>query len=231
MAVTTRSLERPSFLLVPPLEQGDRLTRGEFERRYVAMRHLKKAELVEGIVYMPSPVHHQAHSRPHAMLMTCLGVYCAATPGVDVGDNATVRLDADNEVQPDAFLRLQRGASRISRDDTIEGSPELIIEIAGSSASYDLHDKLKVYRRNKVQEYLVWRVYDQQIDWFELQADEYRLLLADEQGVVRSHAFPGLWLSLIDLVAGDWAAIMLHVQRGLQAQEHAEFVQRLQVAP
>ena len=39
-----------------PLENGDRLTRAEFERRYAAMPRLKKAELIEGIVYVPSPV-------------------------------------------------------------------------------------------------------------------------------------------------------------------------------
>lgn len=91
---------------VPPLESRDRLTRAEFERRYNAMPHVKKAELIEGEVYMPSPVRQASHSRPHGYIMTWLGTYCAATPGVDLGDNATVRLDLDNEVQPDALLRL-----------------------------------------------------------------------------------------------------------------------------
>jgi hypothetical protein len=89
-----------------PLESGDRLTRAEFERRYEAMPHLKKAELIEGAVYLPSPVHFENHSEPHANIIGWLVAYRAVIPGVRLGDNATVRLDLDNEFQPDALLRL-----------------------------------------------------------------------------------------------------------------------------
>ena len=124
---------------------GDRLTRAEFERRYSAMPAVKKAELIEGVVYMPSPVSHQNHGRPHSMLIAWLGHYWAATPGVDVGDNATVRLDLENEPQPDALLRILPNCGGQSRDEDsyIAAAPELIAEVAASSASYDLHDKLR----------------------------------------------------------------------------------------
>ncbi len=140
---------------VPPLQNGDRLMRYEFERRYRAMPHLKKAELIEGVVYMSSPVRHQSHGRPHAQIMGWLAAYYAAVPGLDLSDNSTVRLDMDNEVQPDALLRLEAevgGQSRIGDDDYLEGTPELIVEIAASRATYDLHDKLHVYRRSGGQE-------------------------------------------------------------------------------
>src|SRR6478672_945884 len=91
---------------VPPLDHGDRLTRPEFERRYDAMPGLKKAELIEGTVYMPSPVRHGHHSRPHASLMAWLGQYWMVTPGIDVGDNGSLRLDLDNEPQPDAYAMI-----------------------------------------------------------------------------------------------------------------------------
>lgn len=55
----------------------------------------------------------------------------------------------------------------------IEGPPELIGGIAASSASYDLYDKLNVYRRNGVQEYIVWRVYEEGLDWFQLKEGAY----------------------------------------------------------
>src|SRR5438477_2413168 len=121
-------------------------------------------------------------------------------------DNATVRLDLDNEPQPDATLRIAPeagGRSRISEDDYIEGAPELIVEIAASSASYDLHDKLHAYRRNGVQEYLVWRVRDQQIDWFVLTEGEYLPAIPDESGVIHSQVFPGLRLAVSALLADD----------------------------
>ncbi|MDR5639075.1 Uma2 family endonuclease, partial [Thermosynechococcus sp. PP42] len=152
------TIEHPVQL--PPLESGDRLTRDEFERRYAAMPQLKKAELIEGIVYVASPLRYRSHGQPHLFLITWLGTYCAATPGVEAADAPTIRLDADNEPQPDAILRLSHGGrSRITADDYIEGAPELVVEIAASSAAYDLHDKLRVYRRNGVQEYLVWCTY------------------------------------------------------------------------
>ncbi|UFP96921.1 Uma2 family endonuclease [Gloeobacter morelensis MG652769] len=150
----------------PILGSGDHLIRPEFERRYRQMPHLKKAQLVEGVVFVPSPVRIGAHGRPRAHLVGWLTLYCAATPGVDIGDNATVRLDFDNEPQPDVLLRRENGTSSIGADGYVEGPPELLVEIAASSVSYDLHEKLRAYQRNGVQEYLVWRLEDGQIDWF-----------------------------------------------------------------
>ena len=164
-----------SATCIPALENGDRLTRCEFERRYAARPDLKKAELIEGVVYMPSPVR-LAHSGPHAMSQTVLLVYTAFTPGVRGDDNATVRLDLDNEPQPDVLLRIEEeagGQSRVSDDGYLEGAPELVVEVAASSASIDMHDKLRVYRRNGVREYVVWRTHEQRIDWFELADGEY----------------------------------------------------------
>ena len=161
---------------LPPLENGDRLTRAEFERRYESMPELKKAELIEGVVYMPSPVRLSRHGRPQRHVSNWLGHYEAATPGVEGADNSTVRMDLDNELQPDAFLFIdpaRGGQARISQDDYLEGAPELVAEVASSSASYDLHVKLHVYRRSGVREYLVWRVLDRQIDWFVLREGRY----------------------------------------------------------
>lgn len=215
---------------IPPLESGDRLTRQEFERRYEAMPQIKKAELVEGVVYVASPVRMGRHGRPHAQIMGWLTAYWVATPGVDLGDNATVRLDADNEPQPDALLRIEPkvgGNSRISDDDYVVGAPELIAEIAASSASYDLNDKLNAYRRNGVQEYIVWQIYDNRLDWFILQEGRYIALQPDSTGVIRSQIFPGLWLSVNALLEGNLAEVLAVLQSGIQAPEHQAFVDRL----
>ncbi|EKQ67429.1 hypothetical protein OsccyDRAFT_3701 [Leptolyngbyaceae cyanobacterium JSC-12] len=215
------------LLQLPPLESGDRLTRAEFERRYAAMPQLKKAELIEGVVYVSSPVR-VIHSQPHADFMTWLGVYRAATPGVACYDNPTLRLDADNEPQPDAVLRLERGGtSHISDDGYIEGAPELIVEIAASSASYDLHDKLRVYRRNGVQEYIVWRTYNQQIDWFYLEEGQYKPQSPDATGILRSQQFPGLWLAAPALLAGHLAEVLQTLQQGIATPDHQTFVDTL----
>jgi Uma2 family endonuclease len=215
---------------VPPLENGDRLTRAEFERRYAAMPHLKKAELIEGVVYMPSPVRYRQHGTPHAHLISWLGQYAAGTPGVEVSDNSTVRLDLDNEPQPDALLLIDPtcgGQTRFSPDDYIEGSPELVAEVASSSVSYDLHAKLHVYRRNGVREYIVWRVLEQTIDWFVLRAGQYERVPVEANGLLRSEVFPGLWLDPAALVRGDLATVLAIVQQGLGSPEHATFVAHL----
>lgn len=215
----------------PPLEHGDHLTRHEFERRYQTVPAVMKAELINRVVYMQPSMRFRGLGEPHAGIVVWLGTYCAATPGVYGTDNAIVRLDLDNEVQPDALLRLEPavgGHSRISEHDYIEGAPELIVEIAASSASYDLHDKLRGYRRNGVQEYVVWRVYDKQVDWFRLMQDEYAPLTPDESGVVYSQVFPGLRLAGQALLAGDLATVLAELQKGLGTAEHAAFVERLQ---
>lgn len=216
------------ILTIPPLENGDKLTRHEFERRYHAMPNLKKAELIEGVVYVASPLRIKTHGEPHAYIMTWLGVYKAATPGIGFADNATVLIDTDNEPQPDALLRIETGGqSRINKDDYVEGAPELIVEIAASSASYDLHEKLKVYRRNQVQEYLIWRVYDYQFDWFRLQKGEYIQLQPNADNIICSQVFPGLWLDKTALLGGDLGKVLTVVQQGLASPEHENFISKL----
>lgn len=206
-------------LTILPLENGDKLTRAEFERRYHAMPNIKKAELIEGMVYMASPLRFESHAEPHAYIIGWLAVYKAATPGVRLGDNPTVRLDADNEPQPDALLRIETGGqSRITDDDYVEGAPELIVEIAASSASYDLHEKLKVYRRNQVQEYLVWRVYDREFDWFKLNAEEYIKVEPNTEGVICSQIFPGLCLAKESLLNGNLSIVLEVLQQGLASK-------------
>ena len=232
MATVESSVAKPASPTpvgrVPKLCAGDRLTRPEFERRYSAMPDVKKAELIEGVVYLPSPVSND-HASPHFDIITFLGLYRVATPGVQGSDNGTVRLDWENEPQPDAFLRIAPecgGQSRID-DEYIAGPPELIAEIAVSSVSYDLHDKLRAYRRNGVREYLVWRVWDSAIDWFVLREGQFERLPPAEAGHYRSEVFPGLWLDLAALIRGDVAQVLAVLQQGIASPEHAAFVAKL----
>jgi len=215
---------------VPSLNPGDHLSRAEFERIYAAHPEIKKAELIEGVVYMPSPTRITNHSEPHAWLITWLGVYVAATPGTSISDNGTIRLDLENEVQPDAFLRIETergGKSRLTSDDYLEGPPELIVEIAASSAAYDMHIKKRVYQRSGVQEYLAVQMYEKRVDWFVLCEGVYETLSPDEAGWLKSEVFPGLWLNITAFWAGNLATMLTTLQQGLASPEHAAFVARL----
>ena len=213
---------------IPPLQNGDCLTRPEFERRYAAMPKLKKAELIEGVVYVPSPVRYEGHGRQHSALNTWLGVYVASTPGLGMGDNTTVRLDLDNEPQPHVLLRItDDGQSQVASDGYIEGPPELIAEIASSSVAYDLHQKLDVYRRHGVREYVVWRTQDNAIDWFVLREGRYERLLPSDSGLYKSEIFPGLWLDVEAMLRGDLATVLQRQGEGLAITEHEAFIARL----
>lgn len=208
------------------LESGDRLSREEFERRYERMPHLKKAELIEGIVYMPSPLRARSHGRPQNDLGAWLAVYASETPGVECFDNSTVRLDLDNEPQPDLVLLkspAKGGQARISQDDYIEGAPELVVEIVASSSAYDLHQKKGAYRRNGVREYLAWITGESRLVWWELREGEYQELTPAADGLLKSRVFPGLWLDTAALLRGDLKAVLASLRRGLESVEHAAF--------
>lgn len=182
---------------------------------------------------MPSPVRWTHHALPHSAINTWLGVYWANTPGVVGGDNGTVRLDLENEPQPDAVLIIDPGCGGqavISADDYLENAPELVAEVAASSVSIDLNTKLRVYRRNGVREYLVWRVQDQAIDWFVLRQGDYERLSLNAAGHYQSEVLPGLWLDPAALTRFDLAAVLQVLQQGLASPEHAAFVAKLQQA-
>ena len=215
---------------VPPLRHGERMSREEFERRWDAMPDLKRAELIEGVVYL-MPALSRDHGVSHFDLITLLGWYRAQTPGVEGADNASVRFDDLNMPQPDILLRIDEdhgGRSRVGNDGYYEAGPELIAEIAVTSAAYDLGVKLKVYQRDGVPEYIVWRVDDRAVDWFVLSNGRYVRSDPGADGILRSDVFPGLWLDPAALVAGDAAKLFAIAQQGHASAEHAEFVRELQ---
>lgn len=213
----------------PPLENGDRLSRYEFERRYEAMPAGVKAELIDGVVYVSSPVKSE-HADPQSLLVCWLAQYAIETPGVVSSVDATVRLDEETEPQPDAHLRLvpEAGGRVVTDDDGfLRGPVELACEVCASSESYDLNAKKSAYRRNGVREYLALLVREARVVWFELEQGEYRELAADRSRAIRSRAFPGLWLDARALIAGDGARLLATLRRGLASQDHAAFARAL----
>jgi Uma2 family endonuclease len=216
---------------VPRLENGDRLTRVEFERRYDCMPENVKAELIDGVVYMASPTKAE-HGDPHALIDGWLTVYTSETPGTRASSNATLRLDELSEPQPDALLRVlpeNGGRSRLDEQGYVRGGVELVCEVAASSVSYDLHQKKAVYQRHACLEYLVVLVHEGEVRWFVHEAGEYVPLVPDAAGVLRSRVFPGLWLDPRAIVAGDAARVLAVLREGLASSDHAAFVERLSV--
>jgi hypothetical protein len=214
---------------IPPLRAGDHLTVNEFLRRYEAMPDIKKAELIEGVVYMPSPVSLD-HGEPDGRLITWLGHYQTYTPGTQMLPNTTMVLEVgENCPQSDSCLRIAPeygGQSGNNPKRYIAGAPEWVGEVSLTTVGLDLHGKLRAYQRNGVREYVVWRVKDCSIDWFVLHGDVYRKS-QHRGGVFKSKALPGLWLDAMAMLKGDMAKVLKVLDNGLGSEEHRRFVARL----
>ena len=214
-----------------PLRTGERLTRREFERRYMANPDIKKAELVEGVTQVREPVRFYAHGQPHSSISGILAAYAAYTPGVSAVVDVTVRLDRNNEPQPDAALLIESaagGQSRVDEDGYITGAPELVVEVAASSVAHDLQRKIHAYWRNGVREYVVWRTLDKRIDWFERANGQFEPRQPDSTGLLHSRVFPGLRLSATALVANDIAGALETLHEGIGTSSHRAFRARLE---
>jgi Uma2 family endonuclease len=208
----------------PPLENGDRLTIGEFKRRWERMPKLKRAELIEGVVFMPAALRHTQHGEPHGWIMNLVSTYAMRT-GLAFGDNASVELDEHNMPQPDAYVLLPEHLGRRSRIDEegyLIGPPDFIAEVAASSASLDLHGKLQTYEQSGVQEYIVWRTLDQAFDWFVHQAGALRRQPFPD-GIIRCAILPGLWLDTAALIQKNAQQLLGTFEQGLASPEYIAF--------
>ena len=213
----------------PSLQNGDRLTSHEFLRRYEAMPDVKKAELIQGVVYLGTWVNAE-HGAANSLIQLCLGSYAAFTPALHCLPNVTTILGPTNVVQPDACLCLPAsagGQTRLNEKKYLVGPPELIVEIAASTASIDLGDKLESYAMAGVREYLVWRTQDAAFDWFALADAEFLPVKPDARGLLRSRVFPGLTLDVKALLSGHGAKLLSTLQRGLASAAHKTFAASL----
>ena len=216
---------------VPPLRNGDHLTVAEFERRYEAIPNVKKAELINGVVYMPSPVRIDSHGEQDSATATWLGHYWAFTPGTQMGGNTTLKLLlGENQPQPDALLRIlpEFGGMSKTRKGYVVGGVEFAAEVSASSMWYDSNEKLHEFERNGILEYMVWRVDEDEIDWFQLKASKYQRLPLTKDGLFKSKVFPGLWLDPRAIIEGNLIKVLEVVQHGIASPEHQRFVKKLQ---
>lgn len=216
---------------VPKLRNGDRLTADEFRERYAAMPPGTRAELIDGEVFMPSPVSMEGHATPHLDLGWFLAHYTVFTAGATAADNATVRLDTGNEPQPDLTLIIDpvySGQVEIDAEGYIVGAPELVAEVSASSVGIDRNRKFEMYRRHRVREYIIHRTEDEELDWFILRGRRFVPLAPDKaDGLLKSQTFPGLWLDAAALIRRDLLAVLNALTRGVQSPEHAKFVKEL----
>jgi Uma2 family endonuclease len=211
------------------LVEGDHLDQAEFHRRYEAMPPGIKAELIDGVVYMPSPVG-DGHGDAQGDAIAWLAFYSSATPGVKASGELTAILGSRSEPQPDAVLRIrpEYGGTARSLQGYLRGAPELVVEVAKSSRFIDLGPKLADYGRAGVAEYLVRALDPDEIFWFQQRDGALRRIAPSDDGLYRSVVFPGLWLDPAALLAGDLKRLREVVEQGLATPEHAAFIARLE---
>jgi Uma2 family endonuclease len=215
---------------VAPFENGDHMDQKTFHRLYMQTPEGFKAELVGGIVYVASPTTHR-HGRPHARVVIWLGGYVDATPGTDVLDNTTNVLAEDSEPQPDACLLVApEYGGQTSEDEKgyVVGPPELVVEVALSSAAIDLHAKRRDYERAGVREYVIALVETEQVVWYGRGRKGFAELTPGPDGVLRSRVYPGLWLDPAALFERSPRRLLATLRGGLSSEEHAAFVAKLE---
>jgi Uma2 family endonuclease len=210
------------------LVEGEHLDQPTFHALYDAMPPGTRAELIGGVVYMPSPVG-RPHGRAQVPVIVWLSYYEENTPGVEVDDNTTTVLGWKSEPQPDGLLRIlpECGGRTSDEQNLIHGAPELVVEIAKASRYIDLGPKLADYEQAGVLEYVV-RAHDpDEVIWFRQDHGSLVKVAADPDGLYRSQVFPGLWLDPQALLQRDTRRLRAVVDLGLATPEHAAFVAKL----
>lgn len=225
---TTTPPTPPGRSAAPPLAEGQRLDQPTFHALYEAAPSDLRAELIEGVVRMPSPLTLD-HSDASTPVLFWLFLYARRTPGTQVLDNATVILDRRGEVQPDSALRVRPECGGRTRNQGryVAGAPELIVEVSRSTREVDLGPKFAAYDRAGALEYVVRSVDPDEVLWHARESGRLVLVPPDADGLYRSRVFPGLWLDPAALIAGDDLVLHAALDRGLATPEHAAFVERL----
>ncbi len=213
------------------LVDGQRLDQPTFHALYEAMPPGTKAELINGVVLMPSPFG-PAHAGAHIPTNAWIIYYLENTPGVEALDNALTALGLKSEPQPDVLLRIlpECGGRTKTHPRFVDGVPELLVEVSHTSRYTDLGPKFEDYERVGVQEYVVRAIEPDEIYWFVLRNGRFVDLEPGPDGIYRSEVFPGLWLDPTALLARDWRQLRAVVERGCATPEHAAFVARLAAA-
>jgi Uma2 family endonuclease len=219
--------------LVLPLENGARLGSDEFMRRYESSPDSLKAELINGIVYMAPPVTEEHHGNPDNHLQGWLYSYAAHTEGVRAASNSTLKFADTSVPQPDALLMIEPPHGNTHRDAKgyLCGAPELVAEIAATTAAIDLGAKREAYRSARVQEYIVWCTVEESFFWFALEGDDYVPIKPDRRGVIHSRVFPGLCLDVKALLARKAAKVLDRLNTTLRSPEHKAFIAKLKRKP
>ncbi len=210
------------------LFEGQRLDQPTFHALYEAMLPGTRAELIDGVVHMPSPVSLE-HGESHVTVIVWLAYFAEQSPALRVMDNATTILGWKGETQPDALLRIvhEYGGRTWNEGGYLHGAPELVVEVSKATRYVDLGPKKADYECAGVLEYVVRAIDPDEIFWFVQEQGVMVPKRIGEDGIYHSTVFPGLWLDPLALLKGDMRRVRAVVDLGCATQEHTDFLARL----
>jgi Uma2 family endonuclease len=223
-----------SVQTTPALVTGDRMSLEEFLCLWEELPDLKNAELIDGVVYVPSPLRLD-HTDRDSRIIWWLKQYEDATPGCHSGNNVTWFM-LGSAPQPDAFLRIlpEHGGQSLKEKRKEKhyatGAPELAVEICLTSTEIDFGAKLRLYQRAGVREYITIEDFHNRLVWRLLENGVYVDQPVPADGIYRSHIFPGLWLDIAAFWADDGPKMLAALNTGLATPDHQRFVERLAAA-
>lgn len=228
MPSVERVVKRPTPY-IPPFENGERMDQETFHALYERTPKGFRAELIGGVVHVPSPVSLR-HGRPHRLLCQWLGEYSDETLGTDAFLEVTAILSRQSEPQPDLTLIITPeagGQTTVNASDYLTGAPELAVEVSNSTAGIDLNEKLTDYERYGVREYLVVVMREREVRWFVRRKDRFTPMKPVADGVLKSRVFPGLWLDTAGVFDRSATRLLATLRKGLASPEHAKFAAKL----
>jgi hypothetical protein len=216
--------------IAPPLADGQLVSLEEFEQRFDATPDLKHAELLDGVAYLRHDGRAFAGSC-RAALIGWLGVYSASTRFLLPGAHGHVALDDRNELQPDAILAVRPeagGTVVLDATGVVRSAPDFAADVFTTTNATLLPKRIAAHERGGTLEYLVWYAEHKCVDWLVRERGEFVAMNPDPaDGLLKSVAFPGLWLDATALLNGDLDTVLAALQRGLASAEHKAFVSQL----
>jgi Uma2 family endonuclease len=204
------------------------MSQTEFADLYRRTPDSVAAELIGGVVYVSPPPSNE-HDAAHMWLSAILMTYKMSVVGIEIGSSISLVMDDEFQPQPDLILRRlpEFGGRSITRaDGSIQGPPELVVEIAYSRRSIELHTKMAEYARCGVVEYLVYMIDEKRLRWFDLPTEQE--LFPEESGIFKIRQFPGLWIDQQAITANNRSQMIAVLQSGLAKPAHRSFARKMQ---
>lgn len=176
-----------------PIRLEQRAGPHSFEEFCRIVREDQKADLINGVIYMPSP-ENTDDNELFIWLVTLMNLFVRRKKlGQIYGSRVAFRLAEKHGPEPDiAFVRTEN-MERVTRGG-VEGPADLAIEIVSpDSVERDYYLKRELYELYRIPEYWIIDEMDQTVTLLRLKQAKYREV-RPQKGEMHSQVLTGFWL-------------------------------------